>query len=114
MSRNFEILRRAGLVDPLFPPSGDEVPPRMAGFTKREPEVVEGEVDRIEDQDPRTPEFIEEPALRAFRRHSTLDEQAHEEVVKVVQRVFVMPNSSSVPRLVIFSNVDKGSGSGEI
>jgi Mrp family chromosome partitioning ATPase len=115
LSRNFEILRRAGLEDALFPPSGDDVPPSRGGALKREPRAVEPEAAKPEKRDLPFREFGDEPSLRGRRRRQPAQsEQAHEEVVKVVQRVFVLPNSSSTPRLVIFSNVDRGSGSSEI
>ncbi len=45
--------------------------------------------------------------------HCALSEQAREQVSKLVQRLFVFANSCA-PRVVVFSNVDKGTGSSEM
>jgi Mrp family chromosome partitioning ATPase len=77
MSRNFELLRRAGKEDLLSARSGGVVPPNDNGH-----------------------------------RQLDLGGQAQEEAVKLVQRVFVSPNSHA-PRAVVFSSVE-GNGSSEI
>ena len=77
MSRNFELLRRAGKEDVLFGRSGSDSLPNDNGH-----------------------------------RRLDLGGQAQEEAVKLVQRVFVFPNSHA-PRAVVFSSVE-GNGSSEI
>jgi protein-tyrosine kinase len=77
MSRNFELLRRAGKEELLFGRSGGDTPPNNNGH-----------------------------------RQLHLGGQAQEEAVKLVQRVFVFPNSHA-PRAVVFSSVE-GNGSSEI
>jgi protein-tyrosine kinase len=78
MSRNFELLRRAGKEELLFSRSGGDTPP---------------------------------PNNNGHRQLG-LGGQAQEEAVKLVQRVFVFPNSHA-PRAVVFSSV-QGNGSSEI
>ena len=77
MSRNFELLRRAGKEHVLFGRSGSDALPNDTGH-----------------------------------RQFDLGRQAQEEAVKLVQRVFLIPNSHS-PRAVVFSSV-QGNGSSEI
>jgi Mrp family chromosome partitioning ATPase len=77
MSRNFELLRKAGKEDALLGGSGNDPLPNDAGH-----------------------------------HPSDLGGQAQEETVKLVQRVFVFPNSDA-PRAVVFSSVE-GNGSSEI
>jgi Mrp family chromosome partitioning ATPase len=77
MSRNFELLRRAGKEDLLFGRSGGDTPPNSNGH-----------------------------------RQLDLGGQAQKEAVKLVQRVFVFPNSDA-PRAVVFSSI-QGNGSTEI
>lgn len=77
MSKNFELLRRAGREDVLFKRSSSDSMPNENGH-----------------------------------RRLGLGKQAHEEVLKLVQRVFVLPNSHA-PRAVVFSSI-LGNGSTEI
>ncbi|MGA7625023.1 MAG: CpsD/CapB family tyrosine-protein kinase [Candidatus Acidiferrales bacterium] len=77
MSRNFELLRRAGKESVLFARSSSDSLPNDNGH-----------------------------------RRLDLGGQAQEETVKLVQRVFVFPNSHA-PRAVVFSSVE-GNGSSEI
>jgi receptor protein-tyrosine kinase len=77
MSRNFELLQRAGKEDLLFGRGASDVPSNGNG-----------------------------------RHELDLGSQAYEEAVKLVQRVFLFPNSHA-PQGVVFSSVE-GSGSSEI
>ena len=77
MSRNFELLRKAGKEDVLLGGSGNGSRPKDAGH-----------------------------------RPFDLGRPAQEELIKLVQRVFVFPNSHA-PREVVFSSV-AGNGSSEI
>jgi Mrp family chromosome partitioning ATPase len=77
MSRNFELLRRAGKEGLLLGRSDGDTPANNNGH-----------------------------------RQLDLGGQAQEEVIKLVQRVFVFPNSHA-PRAVVFSSV-QGNGSSEI
>lgn len=76
MSRNFELLRRAGEEDVLFR---------------------------------RSDSLLNDGGLRRL----DLGGPARKEAVKLVQRVFVFPNSHT-PHAVVFSSVDQGNGSSEI
>ena len=77
MSKNFELLRRAGREDVLFSRSSSDSVPNDNGH-----------------------------------RRLDLGKQAQEEALKLVQRVFVFPNSHA-PRAVVFSSI-QGNGSTEI
>ena len=97
MSRNFELLRRAGIGETLFiQPIGDS---QLINDT---PACFEGNIAWNE-------------AVEAEKGEALLPELsglAQEELIKLVQRVFVSPNSHS-PRAVVFSSV-QGNGSSEI
>ena len=57
---------------------------------------------------------VEDPLpLDRRRSHRDLSELAQEEVIKLVQRLFLFPNSAA-PRVVVFLSIDKVGGSSEI
>ena len=96
MSRNFELLRRAGIGEALFIQPISDSP-----LIKDTPACLEGNIARNEAE--------KGEALLPGRELSGL---AQEELIKLVQRVFVSANSHS-PRAVVFSSV-QGNGSSEI
>jgi Mrp family chromosome partitioning ATPase len=93
LSKNFELLRRAGKETVLFGRPCDDVLPQDQGH--RELKSVE-------------------PVRPAANGHggSSHRTQAQEESIKLVQRVFLFPNSHA-PRAVVFSSI-QGNGSSEI
>jgi protein-tyrosine kinase len=99
MSRNFELLRRAGKAAvPFSQPSSDWLSDN-GGRVQSNGEMAERE--------------IVKPEKDGVLRHGPdVSRLTHEEAVKLVQRVFVFPNSHS-PRAVVFSSV-QGNGSSEI
>ena len=99
MSRNFELLRRARIGETLFIQSIGDSPP-----ISDTPPCLKGNIARNESIEPEKAE-----ALLPGRELSGL---AQEELIKLVQRVFVSPNSHA-PRAVVFSSVE-GNGSSEI
>lgn len=80
MSRNFELLQNLGK-DQLL----------VATVAASEPEVAEP-----------LPVPVMEPQLK-------LDPMEHEQITKLVQRVFLLPGSES-PRLVVFTSSESGNG----
>lgn len=99
MSRNFDLLRRAGKGQALFV--------QRTGYSSRTDEArvyVSGKTAQNE-----AVKAEENEALGAARELSGI---AKEELIKLVRRVFVFPNSKA-PRSVSFSSVE-GSGSSEI
>jgi Mrp family chromosome partitioning ATPase len=129
MSRSFELLRRAGKAEELFLPTlkahpldgpgvrGNGEPARREGSGPQKLESVR----RIDEQPAETPaaqedgrpvreeaiEFTAEPWPRPESNG-----RGQQEVLKLVRRVFVAPNSHA-PRAVTFSSVE-GNGSSEI
>jgi Mrp family chromosome partitioning ATPase len=96
MSRNFELLRRAGKAEGLFyPPVGDRLP-GGDGHAQTAPEI-RGEINKAE--------RIGAPSHAA--------DLGDEEVTKLVQRVFIFSNSHA-PHVVVFLSADQCNGSGEI
>ena len=93
MSRNFELLRRVGKENVLFGQRCDDVLSNDDGRRWLEPEKSVGLADNS-------------------RGGSGLRSMADEEALKLVQRMFVFPNSHS-PRAVVFLSV-QGNGSSEI
>lgn len=92
MSRNFELLRQIGKDEGLFGQRGkDSLPERARDFRSVE---VTGQQEDV------------------FQHRPNFGQLAYEESVKLVQRVFVSPNSHA-PRTVVFSSVE-GHGSSEI
>jgi polysaccharide biosynthesis transport protein len=99
MSKNFELLRRARIGETLFiEPLGDSPAVNVA------PVCSDGNIVRNE--------AFEADQREALLSGRELSGPAQEELIKLVQRVFVSPNSHS-PRVVSFSNVE-GNGSSEI
>jgi len=99
MSKNFELLRRAGKDEALFGPSPMVSRSNNGARAQSETEISRGnKVHPVKgDTAPRQPGFTG---------------LALEETVKLVQRVFLLPNSHA-PRAVVFSSV-QGKGSSEI
>ena len=107
MSRNFELLCRVGKELPEF--SSDLLP--NEGQSHQVDETVSVEEEGVKSEK-------ENVLFRRVPNDSPLRdgegcEQAQNELVKLVQRVFMFPNSGA-PRLVVFSSIDKRSGSSEI
>jgi Mrp family chromosome partitioning ATPase len=100
MSRNFELLRRAGKAEVLFyRPGGDRLSD-TGGRTQSDREIAAGKIAKAEKDG-------------ALRRGPDLSQSTQEEAAKLVQRVFVFSNSHAA-RMVVFSSADERSGSGEI
>lgn len=96
MSKNFELLRKAGKAEVLFyRPDCDRLPD--AG-------------ERVQ-PDRETAREIAKAEKDVAPRHGL--DLTHDEAAKLVQRVFVFSNSHA-PRVVVFSSADERSGSGEI
>jgi len=105
MSRNFELLRRAGKDDALFHPvMGDQ--PVDSPTTHTDTETV-----RTDPKTIRTP-VVEPDKVVPPWRGPEWNAQKQEELIKLVRRVFAFPNSHS-PRAVTFSGVE-GNGSSEM
>ena len=97
MSKNFELLRRAGQAEVLFyRPRCDRLPD-AGGRVQPDREIARGEIAKAENDG-------------VLRREPDLTQ---DETAKLVQRVFVFSNSHA-PRVVVFSSADERTGSGEI
>lgn len=97
MSKNFELLRRAGQAEVLFyRPRCDRLSD-AGGRVQPDREIARGEIAKAENDG-------------ALRHEPDLTQ---DEAAKLVQRVFVFSNSHA-PRLVVFSSADECSGSGDI
>jgi Mrp family chromosome partitioning ATPase len=80
MSRNFDILQRAGETGPRFSSAGgDGASPSAANY-------------------------------RATRPNRSVLKLIDDEIMKLVQRVFILPETSAAPGAVAFAGVDKGDG----
>ena len=99
MSRNFELLRRAGRAQALF-----ESPIEL-------PNIVEEELVGLREK-LRADEVPRSATIQVSPPQSTLSNIAHAELIKLVRRVFMFSNSHA-PHVVSFSSVG-GNGSGEI
>jgi len=96
MSKNFELLRRAGKAEVLFyRPACDRLPDE-GGHAQPNGEIA-GEIAKTEKD--------------GAPRH--VPDLTQEEAAKLVQRVFMFSNSHA-PRVVVFSSADERNGSGEI
>lgn len=109
MSRNFELLRRVGKEDVLFGGRGNDLLSNDVEHRGSEPvKPVELADNSRSASEPVKPVDL----FGNSRSASGLGKAAHEEALKLVQRMFVFPNSHS-PRAVVFSSV-QGNGSSEI
>jgi len=97
MSKNFELLRRAGKAEVLFYRPGYDRVPDIDTHVHSDREIAQGKIAKAEKD--------------AAPRHGS--DLTHEEAAKLVQRVFVFSNSHA-PRVVVFSSADECNGSGEI
>jgi len=96
MSKNFELLRKAGKAEVLFyRPVSDQLPD--ADPHAQPTREVAGKTAKAEKD--------------GAPRHGP--DLTHDEAAKLVQRVFVFSNSHA-PRVVVFSSADERNGSGEI
>ncbi len=115
VSRDSESLRRAGKVGLLDRPyPSDGLQDSGASLQSDGCELAQEKVVSAEEEGDVFRAFGRDPALSHGKR-SRLDpgELAREQIVKLVQRLFVFPNSRA-PRLIVFSSVDKANGSSEI
>jgi Mrp family chromosome partitioning ATPase len=97
MSKNFELLRRAGKAEVLFYRPGYDRVPDVDTHVDSDREIAGRKIAKAEKD--------------VAPRHGS--DLTHEEAAKLVQRVFVFSNSHA-PRVVVFSSADECSGSGEI
>jgi capsular exopolysaccharide synthesis family protein len=91
MSRNFELMLQAGRAPVLDRPATDAPAPQPA-------------------------RPVDQPTAKDSRRPATplpVDQLAHEEALRLVQRLFSL-QAQNAPRLVVFAAVDKGSGCSQI
>jgi Mrp family chromosome partitioning ATPase len=97
MSRNFELLHRAGKAEVLLYRSGCDRQADAGGRVQPDREIAAGEIAKAE----------KDGSLRGG------PDLTQDEAAKLVQRVFVFSNSHA-PRVVVFSSADERTGSGEI
>lgn len=100
MSKNFELMQRAGKIWEVAPP-----PP---------PEKTEKKLDRLERPASVVP--IRKKTWDRRRRHVgrlDVDQLAREESLRLVQRIFLL-QAQTPPRLVVFAGVDHGNGCSRI
>lgn len=102
MSRNFELLRRAGRAQALF-----EAPVELPAVVEEQLVTLSEKLRREDVADAAQPEVTQRQAAEL-----TLTDIGHAELTKLVRRVFMFSNSHA-PHVVSFSSIT-GSGSGEI
>ena len=129
MSKNFELLRRAGKEQELFQtPDGPTLPLNdnaLEPSRTNEPPLQEREEGDLSGSPPlirpldafkassKGPGREGEGPAQNNRRGLDLEEMTRQEEIKLVQRVFLLP-SSGARRAVLFSGVEQGDGCGRV